>query len=103
MPIDLLDIKRHLRLDLTPDPDSDPELINMLESAVDYASKFIGRDIPWEDEDQSPVFPASVRAAILLIIGDLYENREGRFVGVAQTPNPAVLDMLHFYRLGLGI
>lgn len=94
----LPEVKMHLRLDESETAEDD--LLNSLtDAAVDYASMYVGRDIPWDGE---PV-PASVRAAILLIIGDLYENREGTFIGVSVEQNPAVVNMLHFYRVGLGV
>ena len=40
---------------------------------------------------------------MLLIIGDLYENREGQFIGVSQATNPMVEKLLHFHRKGLGV
>tara|TARA_R110000765_G_scaffold213592_3_gene318643 strand:+ start:82 stop:426 length:345 start_codon:yes stop_codon:yes gene_type:complete len=110
MLIELEDIKRHLRLDPAPDSETDPELESMLDAAVDHASQLIGRPIPWEvaegsssSSDPDFIFPPSVRAAILLIIGDLYENREGQVAGVTLDENPAVIRMLHFYRVGLGV
>lgn len=110
MLIELQDIKRHLRLDPLPDSETDPELESMLDAAVDHASQLIGRPIPWEAAEGSAsssepelVFPPSVRAAILLIIGDLYENREGQVAGMTLEENPAVIRMLHFYRVGLGV
>lgn len=110
MLIELEDIKRHLRLDLLPDSEADPELESMLDAAVDHASQLIGRSIPWHApegnivaSEPETIFPSSVRAAILLIIGDLYENREGQVAGVTLDENPAVIRMLHFYRIGLGV
>lgn len=101
---DLDDVKRHLRLDLDHDSETDPELQAFLDAAVDHASQFLGRPIPWADSESSEVpVPPSVRAAILLIVGDLYENREGAIVGVSRTDNPTVDRLLHFYRVGLGV
>jgi uncharacterized phiE125 gp8 family phage protein len=50
--------------------------------------------------DDGDAVPAAIKAAILLVTGDLYANREGRFVGVTQTDNPAVRSLLaaHVYR-----
>lgn len=44
-----------------------------------------------------------IRAAILLTIGDLWENREGQFVGVSAIVNPTVERLLHFHRRCLGV
>lgn len=43
----------------------------------------------------------AVKAAIKLIVGDLYENREGKIVGMAQSDNPTVMRLLHPYRVYL--
>lgn len=109
MLIPLATIKQHLRIDDDPNPGLDAELERLLEAATDHASQYIGRPIPWENEDdgssssETMVFPKSVEHAVLLIIGDLYEHREGQFVGVSAQDNPAVERLLHFYRVGLGV
>lgn len=95
-------VKTNLRLDLD-DPQENADLQLKIDAAVDYASQFIGRSIPWNDKDGNEVpVPASVKSAILLIIGDLYENREGQTTA-ALSVNPLVESMLHFYRTGLGV
>lgn len=43
--------------------------------------------------------PAALRAAMLLIIGDLYENREASVVGVGREDNPAVEALVAPHRL----
>lgn len=71
---------------------------------MSHASQYIDRPIPWADESGELVpVPPDVKAAILLIIGDLYENREGQFVGVQVAENQTVQNLLHFHRVGLGI
>ena len=71
---------------------------------MSHASQYIDRPIPWTDESGELVpVPPDVKAAILLIIGDLYENREGHFVGVQVAENQTVQNLLHFHRVGLGI
>lgn len=46
--------------------------------------------------------PSAIKAACLLIIGDLYENREG--AGEKEVKeNMAVQRLLHPYRIGIGI
>jgi len=101
--ITLNQIKDHLRLE-QDDVSQDAHLEILNDAAEDYAEQYIGRSIPWQDSDGVEVpTPASVKAAILLLIGDLYEHREGQFVGVSSEVNPVVVNMLHFYRVGLGI
>lgn len=71
---------------------------------MSHASQYIDRPIPWADESGELVpVPPDVKAAILLIIGDLYENREGQFVGAQVSENQTVQNLLHFHRVGLGI
>lgn len=51
-----------------------------------------------------PVLPApSVVAAIKLVLGDLYENREGGAIGVSYSMNPTVKALLAQHRHGLGM
>lgn len=95
-------IRRHLRIDEN-DVALDEELEQLLDAAVDYVSNYLGRPVPWSTETESEVFPPSVRAAILLVIGDLFENREGATAGVAIQENPSLHRLLHFYRVGLGV
>jgi len=99
--VTLSEAKAHLRVD----HDAEDDLISgLIDAAEDYVSRYLERPLPWEDEDGHPVpVPAAVRAAILLIVGDLYANREGRFVGTTQTDNPAVQMLLGPYRLGMGV
>jgi hypothetical protein len=102
--ITLTDIKQHLRLDLNPDSETDPELQRMLDAAMDHVSQYLNRPVPWTDESSSEdVFPASVQAAVLLIVGDLYENREAVVTGTIVARNPTVDRLLHMYRVGLGV
>lgn len=95
------EIKAHLRLDGN---EEDAQLTLLSDAAEDYATQYLGRSLPWLDDKGAPVpVPASVRAALLLVIGDLYENREGAFVGVSRVDNPTVERLLHFHRVGLGV
>lgn len=100
LPLEL--IKAQLRLELD-DTDEDNTLIHMSHSAVDYASNYLGRPIPWLNPDgTSAAVPASVVAALLMIVADLFGNREGAMVDARIYDNPAVSRFLHFYRVGLG-
>ena len=95
------DLKRHLRIRHNLD---DTDLEEKLAAAVDTASQFINRPIPWEDEEGEPVsVPNSVRLAILIVAAELYANREESVVGVTYSKIPKAENMLHFYRVGLGI
>lgn len=99
----LSEIKEHLRIEASET--AEDALLNQInEAAQDYAEQYIGRSIPWTDDEGAEVAPpASVVAAIKLIIADLYENREQRVIGSSVEENPAAHNMLHFYRVGMGI
>jgi uncharacterized phage protein (predicted DNA packaging) len=65
MYIDLAEVKDHIRVD----GEAEDALIGTYAAAaMEYVRAFTNRD--WPDE-----IPASVKAAILLLVGDLYENR----------------------------
>lgn len=101
--VTLSQVKSHLRL-CPSDADENNHLELLISAAVSHASQYLDRPIPWADKDGEPVpVPPDVQAAILLIIGDLYENREGQFVGIAVSENQTVQNLLHFHRIGLGI
>lgn len=95
------DLKRHLRI--RHDAEND-DLQSKLDAAIDHASQFINRPIPWTDEADVQVdVPASVKVAILIIAAELYANREEAVVGTIYTKIPKAENMLHFYRKGLGV
>ncbi|WP_312905390.1 head-tail connector protein [Stutzerimonas nitrititolerans] len=102
MPIPTVaDLKTHLRI---RHGHEDDDLQMKLVAAIDYASQFINRPIPWNDPDGDPVdVPNSVRLAILIIAAELYANREESVVGTIYSKIPKAENMLHFYRVGLGI
>lgn len=101
--ITLDDVKLHLRLDLEPDSEQDTQLEAMLAAAMDHVSDYLNRPVPWQDGAGNDVFPAAVRAAVLLIVGDLHENREAVVAGVTLARNPTADRLLHFHRIGLGV
>lgn len=104
MPVLTLDeIKMHLRIELD-DASRDAELESLEAAAVDHAAQYIGRSIPWLDELDAPVaVPASVKAAIKLFIADLDQHRENTVVGVTYSSRQAAENLLHFYRIGMGV
>lgn len=90
--VTLLEAKNHLRV--TDNQEND--LINIyIAAAEDYIGKFLN------DEDYPNAF--SIKAAALLIIGDLYQNREAQIVGTIVSDNPTVQRLLYPYRQGIGI
>ncbi len=97
----LADLKTHLRI---RHGHEDADLQMKLDAAIDNASQFINRPIPWTDAAGELVeVPNSVRLGILIIAAELYANREQSMVGASYTPIPKAENMLHFYRVGLGI
>lgn len=97
------EIKQHLRMELDDDS-RDAELLSLEAAAVDYASQFIGRPIPWTDEAAAVVpVPASIKAAVKLLIADLDQHRENTVIGATFTNRNAAENLMHFYRVGMGI
>ena len=47
--------------------------------------------------------PNPLRFAMMLVIGDLYANREASVTGTTYTVNPTVQNLLQFYRLNMGV
>ena len=56
-----------------------------------------------EDVVSEDVVPRSVVQAILLFVGDFYENRTQQVVGTIIATNPSAENLLWPYRLGMGI
>jgi len=97
----LADLKVHLRIRHDAD---DADLQDKLDAAIDYAAQFIDRPIPWQDEAGADVeVPKSVGLAIKIIAAEYYANREESVVGTIYTKIPKAENMLHFYRVGLGV
>src|SRR5690625_1154048 len=94
--VTLTDAKLYLRVE---DDDEDTLITNLSTAATERAENFLHRPIPWQDDDGNDVsVPASVQAAVLLFLGDLYANREATYVGVAATDNQTALRLLWPYR-----
>lgn len=99
MVLTLTEIKNHLRVIGTEEDDL---LFQYLGAASAHVEKYLGRELsPWSEDQVSP--PANVKQAMLLLIGEFYENREAGFVGTIYTANPAVDALLHFERDNLGL
>lgn len=47
--------------------------------------------------------PASLKAAILLLVGDMYENAEANVVGSAVSENPTFQRLVFPWRVNLGV
>lgn len=98
--LNLPEVKAHLRV--LHDAEDDV-ITGMARAAEDYVSQYLDRPVPWTDDDGEPVeIPASVRSAALLVVADLYRNRSAT-TNETINENPAVENLLHFYRVGLGV
>lgn len=64
--VTLQEAKDHLRV---LEDDEDALIQGLIEAAEGHIANYLGDDLP------EPM-PAPVRAAVLLLVGDLYENRE---------------------------
>lgn len=99
----LSEIKAQLRLE-SSETAEDALLSQINEAAQDYAEQYLGRLIPWTDDAGAEVtVPASVRSAILLMAHDLYENRGDLVIGASVNRTGTIENLLHFYRVGLGV
>lgn len=90
MAIELEEALLHLRADQGAEDDA---VQAMIDAATAAAWDYLGVDL-------SENMPAPVRAAILLQVGDLYENREagGQGKGDAYYQNPTYERLLNPYR-----
>ena len=97
------EIKTQLKMELD-DASRDAELSQFELDAVDYCSQYIGRSIPWLDDEGAEVeVPASIKRAMKLLIGDYDQLRTNTVVGLTPANTRAAESMLHFHRVGMGI
>jgi uncharacterized phage protein (predicted DNA packaging) len=87
---------------------ADDELIEIyIAAAENRVQQFLNRDIEEilaSPPDDSPAEPmAAIKAAVLLYVGDMYENRESQVVGTTIVENPAAISLLWPHRKGLGV
>lgn len=99
MLVSLDDAKQHLRLELDVlDDEADIKL--KLDAAEQEVAEYIGRPVPWTDADGVEVpAPAPIKAAILMVLADLYENRAEGITGATHTINPTARRLLQRYRV----
>lgn len=95
-------IKSQLRIELD-DVHEDAHLTLLGTAAEGYAVNYIGRPIPWLEDGVLVECPAPLIGAMLMIVADLYVNREGSLVGGRFERNPAVAQILDQYRVGFGV
>lgn len=106
MLLDLATVKLHLRVD---DSAEDALISLYVTAAEEFAMQFLGRTIYATTLAQGAdtagiVINPAIQAALLLIAGHLYANREDVLVGVSATqlPNGAQY-LLQPYRSGMGV
>nr|DAP78100.1 MAG TPA: Head Tail Connector Protein [Caudoviricetes sp.] len=81
--------KAHLRVE---HDDEDALIQVFIDSAEDSVNKYCDREAPFE------VFPDAVQSAVLLIVGNLYENRESMTVGQEMHVNRTIAFLLDPYK-----
>ena len=92
--LDLSEVKSHLRVPHTRD-DSYIQLLT--KAALESVENFIDR--PFLDVfDELGDIPASLKAATLLMIDDMYSNRSNVVVGVSVAINPTTQRLMLPYR-----
>lgn len=91
MPITLSQAKTHLRLNQNLEDD-------LVQLYIDAAKVHIGQFLNRSSYPSS----APIKAAALLIVADLYENREGQTEKELKL-NPAVCSLLYPFREDIGI
>lgn len=91
----------HLRLD---DVDAEAELLELqLEAAESHVERWLRRPlVPWDADDLTKRAPADVSSAILLVLGDLYQNRSAS-VDKPLSENATLARLLSVHRRGLGL
>lgn len=89
--VSLSEAKSHLKVDQS---DEDTLIQLYIDAAVDYIGGYLN--------NPSFAYNSSIKAACLLIVGDLYENREaGSDVEIKR--NPSVDSLLFAYRKDMGV
>lgn len=87
--VDVTQAKQHLRVDIDDDD-------TLIQHYIDAATAAAADYLNWETIPDP--MPAPVSAAILLAVGDLYENREGKTES-RLIDNLTYLRLLNPYRL----
>jgi len=91
---------QHLRLD---DPAAEADYVQMLvEAAESHVQRWLRRPLaPWNALDPAELAPRDVVFAVLLVLGDLYENRSAN-VERPLSENATLRRLLSVHRRGLG-
>lgn len=96
MLVSMDEARAHLRVDHT---DEDADIALKLDAAEAEVLEYIQRPSPWLDADGVEVpAPAPIKMAVLMVLGDLFANREEGIVGATHTLNPTARRLLARYR-----
>lgn len=102
-PVSLELAKQHLNVDIS---DDDLLIELYIVAARENAENYLNRTIPWLDDASPPApvaVPSAIIVALLLDIGDMYENREAQVMAVTLNQNKAWIAKLTPYRLCMGV
>lgn len=97
--VTLAEAKAHLRVTSTSE---DTNIQMYVDAAASAIEKYINRSIPGAALP-TPRIDAAIKAACLLLVGDLYENRGTKITGTIVTDNKAVENLLYPFRVNIGI
>lgn len=107
MYVSLIEAKKHLRVEI---PDDDDYIALLIDAAEQWAAEFLNRPLSelLSNPGESPPsldghLQPAVKVGILVIIGDLYTNREQIVVGTIVASNTLWERILYPYRIGLGV
>jgi hypothetical protein len=99
----LTQARLHIRLDTD---DSNPLVQLYIEAAIDRVEQYIqapmSRNLADEGQPEVVGIPPSLKAAALLFLGDLWENRESSLEH-KMIENPAAIALMAPYRTKLGV
>lgn len=98
MIVTLTEARNHLRIISTAEDD---QITLFIEAAETHIANFLNADVPGLS-DSPPAVPAPIKAAALLIVGDLFDNRSAQ-VEKPLSENRAVVALLMPYRQEMGI
>lgn len=93
MIVTLDEAKLHLRVDGS---DEDALIQLYIDAASSAAASYLNRDVP------DAADPA-IKAAVLLSIGGLYDQREDIVIGSSLDLNPTVRNLLNPHRVAMGV
>lgn len=97
--VTLQEIKNHLRI---TGASEDALLSLYAEAAREKILNFLNTVVIEGESDSPLAVPFAIKAAMLLIIGDLYENREAQSEKPLQE-NKTVMDLLYPLRVDIGL